>query len=379
MFALYQLYSPIVGRGKPLLFVQSIFFLFALSTAASHAEPIDIIADPQTPNSISNALAKAPQDNSPWTIFLPKGDYYEKITITRSHVTLIGEGNASRLYFDAYAGQPMPEGSGNWGTSGSATLTIRATDFTARQLTIENSFDYPSNDRLDKDDPNKIKGSQAVAVKLDLGSDRALFDAVSIIGFQDTLFVDAGRSLFINSDIKGHVDFIFGAGTALFINNTIETQARFSPVDPIGYITAPSTSISTEYGLIFINNRFVAANGVAENSMALGRPWHPTRQFEDGRYADPNAIGQSVFIANQLDNHIKLTPWYTMGGTLKDGTRYLFQPRDARFFEYQNCGLGAVQHSTRRQLSATQAAHFTPELVLADWHPNYGDIVHVCP
>lgn len=54
-------------------------------------------------------------------------------------------------------------------------------------------------------------------------------------------------------------------------------------------------------------------------SYGLGRPWHPTTTFEDGRYADPNAIGQTVFLNTSMDDHIY--GWDKMSGKDKQGEK----------------------------------------------------------
>jgi len=137
----------------------------------------------------------------------------------------------------------------------------------------------------------------------------------------------------------------------------------------IGYISAPSTKIGTPFGLVFINSRLLREAGVKDNSMGLGRPWHPTTTFADGHYADPDAIGQAVYINCWMDAHIQHQPWHSMGGTGKDGSKIQFQPEDARFYEFANRGPGAESHPGRRQLSITEAQQFTQENVLGDWKP----------
>ena len=54
--------------------------------------------------------------------------------------------------------------------------------------------------------------------------DRAIFDNVRILGYQDTLLVDGmARQYFRNSFITGDTDFIFGNATAVFDRCTIES------------------------------------------------------------------------------------------------------------------------------------------------------------
>lgn len=318
--------------------------------------------------SIQAALDAAPVNSpSPYIIFIAAGDYYEKINITKPNIQLLGESaNTTRIYYDAYAGKTYAEGK-TWGTPGSATVTIRAINIHLRQLTIENAFDFLSNDALANDDAKRVANSQAVALFLDTGSDRVLVRDTRLLGYQDTLFVNAGRSWFDNSFIAGNVDFIFGKGNALFTNSEIHTLGRGKSNHPHGYLVAPSTQITDEFGLTFINCKLTRDESVPDNSVPLGRPWHPTTQFPDGRYADPNAIGKAVFINSWMDSHITLNGWYSMNGTAKDGTKIPFLPEDARFFEYNSSGPGAVVNSKRRQLSDEEVKNYTREKILGDW------------
>ncbi|WP_226877108.1 pectinesterase family protein [Microbulbifer hainanensis] len=323
--------------------------------------------------SIGAALAAAPADgDTPFLIFVRGGHYREKLVITRPNVTLRGAGrDKTVISYDAYSGARIPGTEETWRTSGSATLIVRATNFRAEHLTIENSFDFLGNDALAADDPQKVHHSQAVALMTDTGSDRALFRDVRLSGYQDTLYVNAGRSAFVNSVVEGNVDFIFGAGTALFLDSDIvsrkraRTDGKFS-----GYVTAPSTDIERPFGLVFVRCRLLKETGVKAGSVALGRPWHPTTDFNDGRYADPDAIGASVFIDTYMDDHIVADGWTTMRGTSRDGSKStVFRPDNSRFFEYRSRGPGAANNPARRQLDEPRAEQFTPVAVLGDWRP----------
>ena len=80
-------------------------------------------------------------------------------------------------------------------------------------------------------------------------------------------------------------------------------------------------------------------------SVALARPWHPTTNFPDGRYADPNAVGMAVFFDCFMDAHIHPDHWATMAGTARDGTKTLiFRPQDSRFYAAGSTGPGAKSH-----------------------------------
>lgn len=327
-------------------------------------------ASANTYSSVQAAIDAAPDAAiQPYKIYIEAGDYYEKISITKPHIQLIGAGmEKTRLYFDAYAGQEYKVGE-TWGTRGSATVIVQAEDIQFHNLTIENSFDFLANDALEKNNPEKIHGTQAVALYISKGSDRVLVRNVKLLGYQDTLFVDVGRAWFDQAYIAGNVDFIFGAGNSLFTDSDIVTRKRGQQHFPHGYVTAPSTKISSPYGLTFINCRLTREAGVANNSTALGRPWHPTTEFSDGRYADPDAIGKAVFINTVMDAHISKSGWYSMGGTAREGGKIQFMPEDARFFEYQSRGEGAQINPARRQLTPSEVARYSKANILDDWNP----------
>lgn len=317
---------------------------------------------------IQDAINAAPDNlNKPYRIYIAPGTYYEKLNLTKPYIHLLGAGkNKTRVHYDAYAGQDSGQGE-PWGTRGSGTLIVRATDIQIRDLTLENSFDFLTNDALANDNPDKVRDTQAVALHLDQGSDRVLVHGVRLLGYQDTLFVDAGRSWFDQTIVAGNVDFIFGAGNALFTDSEIVTRGRGKANMPHGYLVAPSTLIAQEFGFTFIRCRLTREAGVPDNSTPLGRPWQPTTQFADGRYANPKAIGKAVFINTEMDGHITDKGWYSMGGTTKDGTKVPFPPEKARFFEYGNFGDGAKVNTSRRQLSAEEAETYSPTTILGDW------------
>src|SRR5205085_8536543 len=134
-------------------------------------------------------------------VFVRNGRYREKLTIDRPRVTLRGETrDGAVLTFDAASDTPTPTG-GSYGTRGSFTLRIVAPDFRAENMTIENAFDYPANAAKPDTDRTKVRDAQAVALMTDLGSDRAAFVNVRILGHQDTLFLNAGRQYFSRCEV----------------------------------------------------------------------------------------------------------------------------------------------------------------------------------
>ena len=330
-----------------------------------------VVSGIKTYQTVAGALQDAPGDgHKPYVILIKNGRYYEKLTIAKPFITLIGESrDKTILTFDAASGTKKPDGT-TYGTSGSASVTVSASNFAAENLTIENGFDYPSNFAKAADDPAKLADPQAVALKTELGSDQAVFKNIKLIGYQDTLFANSGRHYFKNCYITGHVDFVFGAGQAVFDDCDIVSRDRGSTINN-GYITAASTPISSPYGFLFVNCRLKKETpAMANSSVTLGRPWHPTTNLPDGTCAaDPSAVGSVVFKNCHMDAHISSQGWDAMAGKGKDGKPIWFQPQDARFYEYGSTGPGALKSDTRKVLSDSEAQNYTRAIVLSGWEP----------
>jgi polygalacturonase len=325
----------------------------------------DYRIDPPTYRTIGDALASLPPNGDGRTeVFIRNGRYHEKLTVDRPRVTLRGESRDSTiLTFDAAAETPVPGGAGStYGTRGSYTLRIVAPDFRAESLTVENAWDYRANAaKADSDRTKFLHGTQGVALMLDLGSDRASFENVRILGNQDTLFPNSGRSYFHNCLIAGSVDFIFGAGRAVFEDCDIVSRDRGRATNN-GYVTAASTDSSQNFGFLFLHSRLKKETpAMATGSVTLGRPWHP--------FADPRAIASVAFIDCWMDDHIGAKGWDRMSSIDSTGTRIWYEPASARLVEYGSTGPGAIAGPSRRTLTAAEAARYTIAAALGDWVP----------
>jgi pectinesterase len=323
---------------------------------------------------VGAALTAAKHASAPlWRILVRAGIYHEKLVIDRPGIELMGEGRErTKLVASHYAGETKP-GGGTWGTAGSATLSVRASDTTISNLAVENGYDYLANDAKALDDPTRTPHSQAVAVMLDQGADRVLFHHVDLRGYQDTFFANVGRAFLTNCRIAGNVDFIFGAGQALFERCDILMRPRASQMlHPQGFIVAPSTSMKSPLGFLFRRCRLLREHvSVPTASTALGRPWRPTVNRPDGRYGDPDAVGMAVFSECYMDDHILPEGWVAMGTTAKSGGgRVMVEPETARFFEFKSDGPGAQRSAKRRQLTAELASTLTTAALLGDWVPS---------
>ncbi|GLJ39179.1 hypothetical protein SUGI_0798620 [Cryptomeria japonica] len=137
------------------------------------------------------------------------------------------------------------------GTYSCATLTIFASDFVARYITIENSYEEPN-------------GNPIAAVAIRVSGDRSAFYNCRFLGYQDTVLDDSGRHYFKNCFIQGGVDFICGNGQSLYEKCHLHTIPRQN-----GAIAAQRRNASGEAtGFVFLNCK-VTGGGL----MYLGRAW----------------------------------------------------------------------------------------------------------
>ncbi|HEX8470244.1 MAG TPA: pectinesterase family protein [Brevundimonas sp.] len=315
---------------------------------------------------LTAAIAAAPADGlQPFRILLTRGIWDGQVVVDKPFVHLIGEDRTgSVINHLAASGLAAPDGR-NLGTFRTPTMFVRAPDFHARNLTINNAFDglaeMSKSGGLHSHDG---AGPQAVALMLDKGSERASLIDCDILSYQDTLFPDAGNSLFERCLIVGSYDFIFGAGRAWF--DDCEIRSRPRPVDPVeGYIVAPSTPIDQPFGFVFHRCRLTKETGVLRGSVYLGRPWRPSRVFADGRYGDPRFVAAATFLDCWMDDHIAPAGWTEMWYTGKDGNpRTMLQPEDVRFSQYGSRGPGQAAFARGRALDQRSATLITRQAVI---------------
>jgi pectinesterase len=321
-------------------------------------------ADSGTPTyrTLGAALEAIPPSAMQTVIYIRSGRYHEKLTVTSPGVTLLGENRDSVVItFDAASDTPSPSG-GTYGTRGSYTLRIAAPDFRAENLTIENAFDYNANAAKPDSSPTKFKNPQGVALMTDAGSDRATFVNVRFLGHQDTLFPNVGRHYFYRCEIRGNVDFIFGAGRAVFEDCDIISLDRGSKTNN-GYITAASTKDTTRYGFLIFRSRLRKESpSMSPASVTLGRPWHP--------FADAHSYPSVAFVNCWMDDHIGAKGWDRMSSLDSTGARIWYEPGSARFAESGSTGPGAVSSATRPQLTMPELSSWTAPNVLAGWVPD---------
>ncbi len=222
------------------------------------------------------------------------------------------------------------------GTAASATFTILSKSFNARNLTFKNSYVEGT-----------YSGSNQSALALSVRGDKAIFENVSIIGNQDTLYIGAGsytaviRAFFKSSFIQGDTDFIFGHGTAAFYGCTIQyTGARLGS-GTASYIFAPSTRPANTYGFLVISSTLNYTGSVSSASIYLGRAWDEGVGSLSNYVNGTSPNGQIVIRDTSIGAHIRLaSPWYKSTVSRPYCSTSCTYSAN-RFFEYNNSGTGS--------------------------------------
>jgi pectinesterase len=247
------------------------------------------------------------------------------LSASKKIVKLLGENvEKTILTFDDFAQKKNRFGE-EMGTSGSAAFYIYGDDFSAENITFENSA-----------------GPVGQAVALWVASDRAHFIRCRMLGFQDTLYTfgQGARQFYEQCYIEGTVDFIFGSATAVFKDCSIFCKNQ-------GYITAASTPDTAKYGYIFLNCKI---SGAAGKTTYLGRPWRPNAKV--------------VFINCELSEVVRPEGWNNWGKESNQKTAF--------YAEYNNRGPGAQPEkrvSWSHRLTEMQAKTYTLHTIFGDWSP----------
>ncbi|WP_394365658.1 pectinesterase family protein [Streptomyces sasae] len=290
-----------------------------------------------------------------WTIVVHPGTYREVVNVPadKAELTLRGAGRDPRaavIVHDNANGTQKPDGSGTYGTAGSATFTSAAAGLRVRDLTL-------ANDWLRADHPD-ITGTQAVAAYLT--GDRTYFENVRLLAHQDTLFADTtelgsfDRQFFRRCHIEGDVDFVFGRARAVYEHCHFRTLQRDVTFTPKGMVFAPSTARANPYGFLAVRCRF--SSGAEDGAYKLARPWVPTYETS----AWPSLVVRDSLIGPGID---PVAPYTNM--------RDAYPWQSMRFVEYRNSGPGAVitVPENRPQLTDAEALSHTPAVYLGDWQP----------
>lgn len=316
-----------------LLAVTTLFVVFGAIAARAEQDPIVVASDGSGQfKTVQSAIDSIPDRNTePRVIVIKPGTYKERLIIreSKTFITLRGgDKDAARtiLTFNRSVGMDDPDAPGKKvGTSGSESVLIEADNFTAENITFENSSD---------------RRIRAVAVRTT--GDRQIFRNCRFLGWKDTLYVDGKRMYFTNCYVEGRVDFIMGRATAVFENCHIHAKDG-------GCVTAASTRPETPFGLVFLKCKVTCA----EDRSYLGTPW------QEG--------AATAFIECELGENFWPEGWIAGRGNEHH--------KSARYVEYKNTGPGAdtrKRPAWTRQLSEAEAKSYTVENILGGedrWNP----------
>ncbi|AYN40633.1 pectate lyase [Streptomyces dangxiongensis] len=321
------------------------------ATTAGTAATLTVAKDGSGQYTTVQAAVNAVPANNPSRVVIAvkPGTYRETVRIpaNKPHVTLRGTGASRKdtvIVYGNASGTRKPDGSGTYGTGGSATVAVEADDFQARNLSITNDFDERAHQDI---------AQQAVALRT--AADKVFLDGIIVSGDQDTLLLDTaakerlGRVYLTDSYVTGNVDFVFGRATAVLDRSVITLKKRWDG-SSAGYVTAPSTAAGRK-GILIANS--AVTGDVSDRSFYLGRPWHAG--------GDATLDPQTTVRNTTLSAAVRTAPWTDMSG---------FSWKDDRFAEYKNTGPGAGAASTDRPLlTDAQAARQEVADWLGDWTP----------
>ncbi|MDX6692559.1 MAG: pectinesterase [Blastocatellia bacterium] len=327
--------KPIFFRARTIARVALTLLAYLATCAGSaHAAPIELVvaADGSAKyKTVQEAVMAVPAGSleSPVIIHIKPGVYKELIYVQREKrfFRLIGEDAAKTvLTYDLNAnligrdGKPI-------GTFRTPSAMIDADDFTAENLTFENSAGAVG---------------QALAVRVD--GDRVVFRNCRFLGWQDTMLLNRGRHYFENCYIEGHVDFIFGAATAFFERCHIHCLKD-------GYITAASTPDNQAFGFVFSHCKLTGA--APDVKSYLGRPWR--------------AFSSVIFLDTEMSEVVRPEGWHNWNFPEREKT--------VRYAEFNSKGPGAnpsARVAWSRRLTKTEASSITLAKVLGgpdSWNP----------
>ncbi|KAJ4963456.1 hypothetical protein NE237_023395 [Protea cynaroides] len=275
-----------------LMVIVSSSFLFATSFAVSTdwSTAIRIKVDQSgygDYKKIQDAIDVVPSNNSyNVLIWIEQGTYIEKVVVPadKPFITLSGSNSSTTIITWSDHGNIME----------CPTLSILATDFVARNLTIQNTY-----------------GAGDTAVALKVSADRAAFYGCRILSYQDTILDDKGMHYYSSCYIEGATDFICGDAASIFkkchLHSTSEragaitAQCRKSPFSSTGFI-------------------FLGCNITGVDTCLLGRPW--------GNYS------RVVFAKTFMSSAVLSQGWDDWGHPSTHSTAY--------YGEYQCYGPGAA-------------------------------------
>ncbi|KAK4778074.1 hypothetical protein SAY87_018261 [Trapa incisa] len=282
---------------------------------------------------IKEAIDKVPKKaTSRFIIHVKAGTYTENIVLDKDvwNVMIYGEGKDMTII----------SGSLNFvdgtNTLNTATFAVVGKGFIAKNMKFKNTAGAEKH--------------QAVAFRS--GSDMSVMYQCSFDAFQDTLYTHSNRQFYLECDITGTIDFIFGNSAAVF--QRCQIMPRQPMPNQFNTITAQGKKDPNQNtGLSIQKCTFSALDGKLTAPTYLGRPWKD--------------FSTTIIMQSYIGGFLNPKGWIQWVSGVDP-------PRTINYGEYQNTGPGAstTQRVTwsgyKPTLTASEAGKFTVESFIgSDW------------
>lgn len=264
-------------------------------------------------------------------ILVADGTYDEKVYVETPNLSLesVSE-DASKVVIQAANDADSLDALGAaWSTYGSSSVTITsaASGFNSKNITYNNSMFKTM------DDYKNAVGGNLQACALVSSADKSSFYSCKFVGFQDTLYANAGNQYYESCSISGMTDYIFGeANNAIFNKCSILSMDRGDAKNG-GYICAakPVSLADTDVGFVFNECDIKGEDTVAAETVSLARPWGANAKVTYMNCTLSGAVSKAAYPCTEHNAR-----WEIMSGN---------KPTAASFAEYNNSGDGAISEA----------------------------------
>ncbi|KAJ4975144.1 hypothetical protein NE237_000250 [Protea cynaroides] len=262
---------------------------------------------------IQGAIDSVPSNNNRWIrIFVKPGIYVEQVKILKEKSCILLEGVSRTM--------TIIQGDAHDGIHNSATFTLSAENFVAKNISFKNTYNLepPSGG------PKRIPAVAALIL-----GDKASFHLCGFFGLQDTLWDERGRHYFNQCYIQGAMDFIFGGGQSIYercivnvtaqglkpsndVTGYITAQRRYSTDDPSGFVFKTAAVVGN--GLSYLGRAYGPYSRVifvrsflSQVVVPLGwNAWNYTGHEQNFTYAESNCFGPGSNTSNRVTWEKKL-------------------------------------------------------------------------
>lgn len=267
--------------------------------------------------------------------------------IERFAVQFADAPSSVRNIFDKIAAAPA-----EISTANASVLRVENNGFQASNISVQNTYNA---DRValtgeqqkggERSSIQQASGQHQAVALMVAGADKVFCHNLRLQSYQDTLYLrspdahSTARSCFLDCDIEGDVDFIFGQATAFFQHCTVRSLGSRAEHS---WAVAASTCLYAKYGFVFDDCDFVHDGSVAAlaGAFSLGRQWFegvratpygvsPVQGYrcelaEASAYAEPAgtvskqtllSVGRCVIMNSRIGRHINpAAPWDAWNG-----------------------------------------------------------------